>query len=57
MQFKRLTYSDQIYEYLKKRIADGELPPGSPIKESSLSSYLEVSPYGKQYRNYAVMKS
>ena len=43
MQFKRLTYSDQIYEYLKKRIADGELPPGSPIKESSLSSYLEVS--------------
>jgi DNA-binding GntR family transcriptional regulator len=43
MQFKRLTYSDQIYEYLKKRIMDGELPPGSPIKESSLSNYLEVS--------------
>ncbi len=43
MQFKRLTYSDQIYEYLKKRIMDGELPLGSPIKESSLSNYLEVS--------------
>ncbi len=43
MHFKRTTYSNQIYEYIKKQIMDGELPPGSPIKETTLSSYLGVS--------------
>jgi DNA-binding GntR family transcriptional regulator len=37
------TYSDQVAEYIKERILDGELAPGNQVKEMILAERLGIS--------------
>lgn len=40
---RKLTYSEQVAEYIKQSILEGELSPGDQIKEVLLSSKLGIS--------------
>ncbi|WP_319471381.1 GntR family transcriptional regulator [uncultured Pseudodesulfovibrio sp.] len=40
---KKLTYSEQVAEYIKQSILEGELSPGDQIKEVLLSEKLGIS--------------
>ncbi len=40
---KKLTYSEQVVEYIKQSILEGELSPGDQIKEVLLSKKLGIS--------------
>ncbi|WP_234985065.1 GntR family transcriptional regulator [Desulfobaculum bizertense] len=40
---KKLTYSEQVVEYIKQAILNGELSPGDPIKEVELAEKLGIS--------------
>lgn len=37
------TYSDQARAYIKKRLLDGSLKPGDPIRESEIAAHLGIS--------------
>lgn len=37
------TYSDQARAYIKKRLLDGTLKPGDPIRESEIAAHLGIS--------------
>ncbi|HKK09247.1 MAG TPA: GntR family transcriptional regulator [Bacteroidales bacterium] len=41
--FKKETYSEQVANYIKKRILNGNLSPGDPIKETVIASELSIS--------------
>ena len=41
--FKRQTYSEQVVEFIKRCILDGELAPGEQVKEVLLSERLGIS--------------
>lgn len=40
---KKLTYSEQVAEYIKQSILDGELSPGDQVKEVLLAEKLGIS--------------
>lgn len=40
---KKLTYSEQVAEYVKQSILEGELSPGDQVKEVELSKKLGIS--------------
>merc|ERR1711879_1105419 len=40
---KKLTYSEQVAEYIKQSILEGELSPGDQVKEVLLSKKLGIS--------------
>lgn len=40
---KKLTYSEQVAEYIKQSILEGELSPGDQVKEVVLSTKLGIS--------------
>lgn len=41
--FKKTTYSDQVADFVKKRILRGDLAPGDPITEVAIASELSIS--------------
>ncbi len=41
--FKKETYSEQVANYIKNCILDGNLSPGDPIKETAIASELSIS--------------
>ena len=41
--FKKETYSDQVADYVKERILNGDLVPGAPITETAIASELSIS--------------
>lgn len=43
MVFKKETYSNQVAEFIRKMIRDGELLPGVPVKEANLAERLGIS--------------
>ena len=43
MNFKKETYGIQAATYIRSLIRSGELPPGSPVRESFLSERLGIS--------------
>ena len=40
---KKLTYSEQVADYIKQSILKGELSPGDQVKEVELSEKLGIS--------------
>lgn len=40
---KKVTYKEQVYDYLKERIIKGELTPGNVYSEQQFADLLEVS--------------
>jgi DNA-binding GntR family transcriptional regulator len=43
MHIKKLTYSEQVVEYIKKCIINGELSPGDKVKEVEIAEKLSIS--------------
>lgn len=43
MQFKKETYSAQVYTYIAEMIRRGELLPGEPVKESFIADKFGIS--------------
>ena len=43
MEFKKETYSSQVYTYLTELIRRGELLPGEPVKEAVIADKLDIS--------------
>ncbi len=41
--FQKKTYSDQVADYVKTRILNGDLLPGDPITEMAIASELSIS--------------
>ena len=42
-EFKKQTYSDQVADYIRERILDGELNPGDQVKEVAIAEKLSIS--------------
>jgi len=42
-EFKKTTYCDQIVDFIKSKLLNGELSPGDPIREVTIASELSIS--------------
>ncbi|MDD9303489.1 MAG: GntR family transcriptional regulator [Desulfobacter sp.] len=41
--FKKTTYCDQIVDFIKSKLLNGELSPGDPVREVTIASELSIS--------------